>query len=138
MRKRAEADLLVQFDKQGAISAFQSDALCSSAAQKNASVGRVKREKIRAAEKIAATFVLFLQQLGILTKEPDSIFLAGKMQTGDQQQSLGRLIFEKLIAISFPGGCERFGARVAQKLLQYFQPAEFTHKIFVEFFPTFA
>src|SRR6266700_1747260 len=57
------------------------------------------------------------------------------MNSGNEQQALGLLVFVKLVAIAFPGGGKRLGALFIKKLFQYLQPSEFAHQVFVDLFP---
>ena len=57
------------------------------------------------------------------------------MNSGNQQQALGLLVFVKLITITFPGRGERLGALFIQKLFQDLKPSEFAHQVFVDLLP---
>src|SRR5882762_175465 len=126
---------LVDLEKESAIPSFQRQTFVFKTAQEDSAIRSVERKEIGFAEKIAALFVLFLQRFRILAKKTLGQRLAGQSLAGEQQQTLARLFLINGITVAVPCRRQSLTARLAQKLLQHFLPAEFAHHIFFELGP---
>ncbi|PYT60347.1 MAG: hypothetical protein DMG35_11320 [Acidobacteria bacterium] len=81
--------------------------------------------------------MFLLERFGILPKETSGMLFAVEMQARDEDQLFRLFLFVKRVAITVPGGRQRFGAVVIEKLLHDLLPAEFAQNVLIELRPIF-
>src|ERR1700687_1247196 len=132
---RRPLKFLIKLEEERAVTPFKGHTLLFKTAEEDTAVWGVEGKEIGLAKQIAALFVFFLERFGILAKETQSLLLAGQALARYQQETLTLLVLVDGVAVPVPRRGQSLGARLIEKLLQHFFPAEFAQDVFVELGP---